>query len=957
MKDVQHPVPGQRWISDTEPELGLGIIEAVDAATVSIQFPAAGERRRYARQSAPLRRVRFQSGDRIQNAEGQLAEVLAVSVRGGLYFYKTAAGELPESALHGALSFSKPEDRLRAGRVDEDALFKLRLEALLRRGKMRQSPVRGFTGARVDLLPHQMFIASEVASRLAPRVLLADEVGLGKTIEAGLILHRLHLTGRAARVLILVPEPLVHQWFVELLRRFNLLFSLFDEERCASIERLDEGANPFLDSQLVLCSVEWLARGGGLQPPSAEQTNYKESSLPAGGETDRTEVAAERSDTGEHYQLNPEPNLRHRQAVAAGWDLLIVDEAHHLEWHPGNPAPSYTLVESLAGATPGVLLLTATPQQLGPEGHFARLRLLDPDRYPSLERFMAESEHYGEVADALRRLEAGGQLRDDDRALFISKSEQLRTLCDAVNAGDEAARAALGAALLDAFGPGRVMFRNSRRTLAGFPKRRVHLCELESGTEIKWLAALLRSLESGKVLLICRSRELAEKIHAALLTRIQVDAGLFHEGLTLLQRDRNAAWFASEDGARILICSEIGSEGRNFQFAHHLVLFDLPENPELLEQRIGRLDRIGQTAAIHIHVPYVPGSAGEVLARWYHEGLNAFEQTLHGATEIAAEVREELRAVLEGTGESLRSFESLPSLLQKTRALRETLNRRLARGYDLLLERNSCRAERAAEIITPVCEADADTKFEAFVIRLLDHFGMQIEEHSLRSYILRPGNLLTDSLPDIPEEGLSVTFDRIRALSREDLAFFTVDHPVVRGALDLLLGGQTGNASFVTWRAGGEEALLLEAVFVVECIAPAALHADRFLPATALRVVVDHTLRDLSADRALLKAVVEPGQRSFISAAGTLRDRLLPAMLEKAREIVAAKSAALISSARAAAATKLSGEIARLTALGELNDHIQSAEIDALSAHEAAVIGAITGAQLRLDAVRLVRRI
>jgi ATP-dependent helicase HepA len=95
--------------------------------------------------------------------------------------------------------------------------------------RLRQSPVRGYVGGRVDLIPHQMYIAAEMASRLVPRVLLADEVGLGKTIEAGLILHRLHLTGRAERVLILVPEPLIHQWFVELLRRFNLLFSIFDQ--------------------------------------------------------------------------------------------------------------------------------------------------------------------------------------------------------------------------------------------------------------------------------------------------------------------------------------------------------------------------------------------------------------------------------------------------------------------------------------------------------------------------------------------------------------------------------------------------------------------------------------------------------------------------------------------------------------------------------------------------------
>ena len=147
--------------------------------------------------------------------------------------------------------------------------------------------------------------------------------------------HRLHLTGRAERILILVPEPLVNQWFVELLRRFNLLFSIFDEERCASIQLHDPDANPFLDSQLVLCSVAFLS----------------------GNEA------------------------RARQVVQAGWDLLVVDEAHHMEWSPAAASAQYSLVESLAQRTPGVLLLTATPQQLGPEGHFARLRLLDPNRY------------------------------------------------------------------------------------------------------------------------------------------------------------------------------------------------------------------------------------------------------------------------------------------------------------------------------------------------------------------------------------------------------------------------------------------------------------------------------------------------------------------------------------------------------------------------------------------------
>src|SRR5690606_41887310 len=118
----------------------------------------------------------------------------------------------------------------------EPRLWALRRWAMRTQHESRASEVRGLTGGRISLVPHQLYIAEEVANRAAPRVLLADEVGLGKTIEACLILHRLHLCGRASRVLILVPDALVNQWFIELYRRFALSFAIFDEERAASIE-------------------------------------------------------------------------------------------------------------------------------------------------------------------------------------------------------------------------------------------------------------------------------------------------------------------------------------------------------------------------------------------------------------------------------------------------------------------------------------------------------------------------------------------------------------------------------------------------------------------------------------------------------------------------------------------------------------------------------------------------
>ncbi|MEE3060329.1 MAG: SNF2-related protein, partial [Verrucomicrobiota bacterium] len=231
--------PGQRWVSDAEPELGLGVVMSTGSGRVSILFPAADDRREYALDSAPVRRVAFEEGDVLKTHDGQGGAVEAVKEEEGFLHYQVKGEWIPEAALADTINFSSPLDRLMGRQLDELHLFKVRNEALTWQSKINQSPNRGFTGGRIDLIEHQLYLAQEVTNRLQPRVLLADEVGLGKTIEACLILHRLHLTGRAERTLIILPESLMHQWFIELLRRFNLVTSLFDEERCRAIESSD----------------------------------------------------------------------------------------------------------------------------------------------------------------------------------------------------------------------------------------------------------------------------------------------------------------------------------------------------------------------------------------------------------------------------------------------------------------------------------------------------------------------------------------------------------------------------------------------------------------------------------------------------------------------------------------------------------------------------------------------
>lgn len=129
----------------------------------------------------------------------------------------------------------------------------------------------------------------------------------------------------------------------------------------------------------------------------------------------------------------------------------------------------------------------------------------------------------------------------------------------------------------------------------------------------------LTSHRSQKVLVICAKATTALQLEQVLREREGIRAAVFHEGMSIIERDRAAARFAEEDtGAQVLLCSEIGSEGRNFQFASNLVMFDLPFNPDLLEQRIGRLDRIGRAHDIQIHVPYLknrPVGAGSLVSR------------------------------------------------------------------------------------------------------------------------------------------------------------------------------------------------------------------------------------------------------------------------------------------------------------------------------------------------------
>lgn len=959
---------GQRWISDTESDLGLGTVVALDARTVTLMFAASEENRVYARSDAPVTRVTFNSGDVVESQEGWSLRVEQVVEEQGLLTYLGTREDNDESGvalreifLSHQIRFNKPQDKLFAGQIDRMDNFVLRYRALTNQYQQHKSPMRGLCGMRAGLIPHQLYIAHEVGRRHAPRVLLADEVGLGKTIEAGMIIHQQVLSGRAERILIVVPETLQHQWLVEMMRRFNLHFSIFDEERC--VEAFAEAHNPFDTQQYVLCSLDFLRKS----------------------------------------------RQRFEQALEAEWDLLVVDEAHHLEWSQDKPSREYQVVEGLAQNTPAVLLLTATPEQLGRESHFARLRLLDPDRFYDYEAFVEEEEQYAPVADSVSALFSGDKLQNEakNQITELLSEQDVEPLfriieSDADEESKASARQELIDNLMDRHGTGRVLFRNTRAAIKGFPLRNVHLMPMEIPAQyttsmrvagmiggklsaqaramkmlypeeifqefegddaswwqfdsrVNWLLEKVKEKRSEKILVIASRASTALQLEQALREREGIRATVFHEGMSILERDKAAAYFAQEEGgAQVLICSEIGSEGRNFQFANQLVMFDLPFNPDLLEQRIGRLDRIGQHRDIDIHVPYLKGTSQAILARWFDEGLNAFAETCPTGRAVYDKYADDLIDML-ASG----NIDTLDEIIEQSATLNKTLKAQLEQGRDRLLEMHSNGGEKALKIVESIASTDGDTNLVTFALSLFDTIGLNQDDRGENALVVTPSeHMMVPSYPGLPYEGATITFDRDTALSREDMNFISWEHPMIQGGIDLLMseGVGTSAVSLLKNKALPVGTLLLELIYVVDAQAPKRSGISRFLPQTPIRLMMDARGNDLSA-----QVEFESFNRQLSPVNRHLASKLVTSVQNDVHSLIAASESQVVSrveaireQAQKEMQSSLNGELERLLALKAVNPNIRDEEISAIEEQIKELSGYIGKAQFQLDSLRLI---
>jgi ATP-dependent helicase HepA len=231
-------------------------------------------------------------------------------------------------------------DRLASGDVGPASAFALRTRVVRLEAMRRADSLGALLSSRVHVLPHQVGAAGRILADRSPRFVLADEVGLGKTIEAGLVFAGLRQLGLAERVLVVVPEHLAFQWLAELFHKFNALFTLLGPDRIAALGGPEAALS---QSRLAILSQEQLASDPAIAAAAAGQA----------------------------------------------FDLIIVDEAHHLA-----DDRLFHAVAPMARASFALLLLTATPVRLDPREYFRLLSLVETVPTTTLEAFLARLESH-----------------------------------------------------------------------------------------------------------------------------------------------------------------------------------------------------------------------------------------------------------------------------------------------------------------------------------------------------------------------------------------------------------------------------------------------------------------------------------------------------------------------------------------------------------------------------------
>jgi ATP-dependent helicase HepA len=463
------------------------------------------------------------------------------------------------------------------------------------------------------------------------------------------------------------------------------------------------------------------------------------------------------------------------KAAAATPEVLVVDEAHRLERRRGHPgSPAYRAIAPLAAKARHVLLLSATPLEADVHGFFRLLELLRPAAYPSEDAFTASLEGGRPLppcTSATRRVDIGG----------IPPRVPLPVDLDAPL---------------------------PRTGLSGRDD------EDARDPRVVWLARAARTWvrggeDEGKALVFVHDRATL----SALKTRLEAATGqrvaVFHEDLAPDRRDLEVAEFRRPGGPTLLVSTECGGEGRNFEFCRRLVLFDLPRDPADVEQRIGRLDRVTRRRPIEIHYFRPPSGFEAEVARLY-ESIGVLREPLGGLERSLGQVAE---AVRKGEAAFARSGTPLP-VEALTREVRDEVAAR-ERAVFHHLHQGGYEA-RLREALLGRVPPELDALHERFVTDACALLGFATAEKpgARTHYFELGGDAVVDSLPGVPGGTRFLgTFDREEAVVREELDYFASGHPLVEGLLAELEDASRGRSALLELAPAGVSGLAF--VFLV----------------------------------------------------------------------------------------------------------------------------------------------
>ncbi len=506
-----------------------------------------------------------------------------------------------------AIELANPEAIQLDGAAPDPTWFRLRAE-LIQLGLMEGFDELLCLGALHGVEAHwyQIETVRKVLKQYRGRVLLADEVGLGKTVEAGMVLKEYTLRGMAERVLILTPAPLVGQWRDEMASKFGIDCATSHD----ALLRNDPAA--FWDQKRVIASIA---------------------------------VARRR----EHAD----------QLAQRAYDVVVVDEAHHLR---DQASASYRLVNALQKRF--LLLLSATPVQNNLIELYHLLTLLQPGIFRTQKDFRSAYMVPGKPREPANR----DRLRDLMRGVMVRNTRALAALhlprrhAATIRAVPDPAEAACYQELTELAravatgGQSRLVVQHllsaagsspaaAAAAIARFAARHpddprwaallARYAAISAGAKQDALLKLLARNPSEKKMVFVHHRDSMTNL-ADLLRRHGMAPLLFDGSMSGPEKDAAVAAFAGP--GTLLLCSESGGEGRNLQFCNTLVNFDIPWNPMAIEQRIGRIDRIGQTREVFVFNLVTADTIEDAMLRILDEKINMFELVVGEVGAILGEI-------------------------------------------------------------------------------------------------------------------------------------------------------------------------------------------------------------------------------------------------------------------------------------------------------------------------------